>query len=377
MSVRVGALHGARAWWLVGCICSAASCSGAVTGERGDERLIARRGAVTDPDEVRGLPSEAAARPSGRDSAVAAGSLDSGASSEDSAAEDDQADGRSDEVGELPTSPPAQTDPLGGPDAEFLQAPTGPCPEFRSGRASFMPDGRQRDVELALSDRASDVDGALVFTWFATSGTPSQAFGWIGSQVLAEIAAEGGIVVAPYADQPASTRPWYNTPGGPGEGDRDLRLMDEVLACAQDSVGVDVRRIHAIGMSAGGLQATQVAFRRSGYIASVAIYSGGFPDDAIPPDQNPDNRFASMVLYGGPSDISPVDGIPYLDASNRLADVLRAEERFVLLCDHGGGHTVPPDAQQSVWRFFVDHPYGTIPSPYERGVPDGFVTYCD
>ena len=45
--------------------------------------------------------------------------------------------------------------------------------------------------------------------------------------------------MAPYADQPSSRRPWYNIPSGPGEGDQDLRLMDEVIACARDSIGVD------------------------------------------------------------------------------------------------------------------------------------------
>jgi predicted esterase len=265
----------------------------------------------------------------------------------------------------------------GEPDEAFLVPATGPCPEFRAGRATFMPDGRARAVEISMSDRANDADGALVFTWFATAGTPAQALGWLGQAVVSAIEEEGGIIVAPYADQPSSTRPWYNTPGGPGEGDQDLRLMDEVIACARESVGVDVRRIHAIGMSAGGLQTTQVAFRRSGYLASAAIYSGGLPDDVVPPDQDPDNKFAAMVLFGGATDISPVDGIAYLEATNRLVELLGEQDRFVLRCDHGGGHSVPAGAQQSVWQFFTDHPYGTQPSPYASGIPNGFVAYCE
>lgn len=238
-----------------------------------------------------------------------------------------------------------------------------------------MPDGHARDVELTLSERAADRDGALIFAWYATAGTPAQALSWIGREQIAQIEDEGGIIVAPYADQPSSTRPWYNTPGGPGEGDADLRLMDEVIACARAEVGIDLRRIHAIGMSAGGLQVAQVAFRRSGYLASVAVYSGGFADDALPPDQDVDNRFAAMVLYGGSRDISPVDGIAYQPASQRLVTALKAHDRFVLLCDHGGGHSVPTNAQSSVWRFFSDHRYGA-PSPYRLGLPADFVTYC-
>jgi predicted esterase len=262
------------------------------------------------------------------------------------------------------------------PDDRFFVPATGPCPDFRAGQATFMPDGRARRVEIAMSDRVDETDGALVFSWFATGGTPDQALGFLGRAVIAAIEDQGGIVVAPYADQPSSRRPWYNTPSGPGEGDQDLRLMDEVVACARASIGIDLRRIHSIGMSAGGLQTSQVALRRSGYLASVVVYSGGLPTEAVPPDQDPANKFASMILYGGATDISPVDGISFPEATDRLVQLLGEQERFVLLCDHGGGHSVPVDAQQSVWRFFTDHQYGTQPSPYAEGIPDGFVDYC-
>jgi hypothetical protein len=34
------------------------------------------------------------------------------------------------------------------------------------------------------------------------------------------------------------------------------------------------------------------------------------------------------------------------------------------------------DAIDSVWRFFQDHPWNTVPSPYATGLPASFPSYC-
>jgi predicted esterase len=171
-------------------------------------------------------------------------------------------------------------------------------------------------------------------------------------------------------------RPWDNTPMGATNTDGDQRLMDEIVACAVSKVGIDVRRIHATGMSAGGLKTAQVSLRRSGYLASVVVYSGGLTEGDMPPDQDPTNPIAAMILYGGATDISPVDGINYTQASRAYRDLLVSNGRFAFLCNHGGGHSVPSDSQASAWRFLQDHPFGTKPSPYAMQLPNGFLRYC-
>jgi predicted esterase len=262
------------------------------------------------------------------------------------------------------------------PDPKFLVPATGPCPEFANGYATFNPDGESRQVLLYISDAAKTLDGPLVFSWHSTIPSPEQASVWIGDDVITKIEALGGIVAAPSTGTPSTTRPWDNTPGGAQNTDNDQRLMDEVLACAITKVGVDLRHIHAIGMSAGGLKTAQVSLRRSGYLASVVVYSGGLTDGDNPPDQDPDNLFAAMIFYGGPTDISPVDGIPYTDASNNYLKLLRSKGRFAFLCNHGMGHNVPQDSQSSAWQFMQDHAFGTYPSPYAKQLPSGFPSYC-
>jgi len=263
------------------------------------------------------------------------------------------------------------------PPKEFLPPPSGPCPELRDGYVMFAPDGMQRRVLLYMSDAAMTLDGPLVFSWHSTLPNPEDAPSWLGRGVIEEIKALGGIVAAPATGYPNERRPWDNTPLGAQGVDGDQRLMDEIVACAHETVGIDLRNIHATGMSAGGLKSAQVSLRRSGYLASVVVYSGGLTEGDMPPDQDPDNKLAAMILYGGASDISPVDGINYTDASNRYRDLLKSQGRLAFLCNHGGGHSVPQDSQESAWRFMQDHPYGVTPEPYAQALPDGFLRYCE
>jgi predicted esterase len=261
------------------------------------------------------------------------------------------------------------------PDPKFIVAATGPCPDFRDGYVMFTAAGMQRRVLLYTSGK-SDKHGPLLFSWHSTLPNPEDAVSWIGQSVIDEIKAQGGVVAAPATGYPRETRPWDNTPMGAQNVDGDQKLMDEIVACAIEKVGIDVRRIHATGMSAGGLKSAQVSLRRSGYLASVIVYSGGLTQGDMPPDQDPTSPVAAMILYGGATDISPVDGINYTQASNRYLDLMRKRGSFAFLCNHGGGHSVPRDSQTSAWRFLQDHPFGVQPSPYAMQLPTGFLRYC-
>jgi dienelactone hydrolase len=265
--------------------------------------------------------------------------------------------------------------PRQSPDPKFIVAASGPCPEFRDGYAMFAPDGVQRRVLLYTSGK-SDKHGPLVFSWHSTLPNPEDATSWIGQSVIDEIKAQGGVVAAPTTGNPNAVRPWDNTPMGPPNTDNDQRLMDEIVACAISKLDIDIRRIYATGMSAGGLKTAQVSLRRSGYLAGVVVYSGGLTEGDMPPDQDPQNPVAAMIFYGGPTDISPVDGINYTQASNRYLETMMKRGSFAFLCNHGGGHSVPRDSQASAWRFMQDHPFGTKPSPYAMQLPSGFLRYC-
>jgi predicted esterase len=256
------------------------------------------------------------------------------------------------------------------PAAEFVPSPASACPELVDGVVSFAPSGiAPRDVRIWISDAAETLDGPLVFYWHGTGSEPLEAQYGIGQEQLDAILDAGGIVAAPFHDPNAGQFPWYLTAGGNVED--DLLVADEVLACAIDRVGVDMRRIHSMGMSAGGLQTVQFGYRRSGYLASVAPYSGGLL--GAPPMQDESNKFPAMILHGGMNDQVIVN---FKQISEAYQADLEERGHFAFLCDHGGEHSIPTDARESVHRFLMDHPFGTRPSPYEGGLPEGFPSYC-
>lgn len=283
----------------------------------------------------------------------------------------DTGDGTSSDSGETGVTTEGTTggEPEDLPVPSALPTPTGTCPEFAAGDVTFSPAGTDpRSVRIWMSDAAYTMDGPLVFYWHGTGSNPGEALFGLNSGFVDEVVAQGGIVVAPSADPAAGQFPWFLTAG---TQEFDLLVADEVLACAVENVGIDTRRIHSIGMSAGGLHTAQFSYRRSSYLASVVLYSGGF-FGAAPTDQDPGNPLSAMIFHGGPSDVVVIS---FQDASESYLAQLQNDGRFGFICDHGNGHTIPPE-QGSVWRFFADHPYGTSPSPYESGLPEGFPGYC-
>jgi len=257
-----------------------------------------------------------------------------------------------------------------GPHPTDLPEPQGECPDFVDGTVTVNPSVGARDVRVWISSAADSLDGPLVFYWHGTGSSPQEVQWGLGSSTIDAILDMGGMVVAPTSDPDSGQWPWYLVSGNRED---DLLVADEVLACAIEKVGVDTRRIHTLGMSAGGLHTAQMSLRRSNYIASAVTYSGGIIY-GTPPNADPSNKFAAMIFHGGETDV--VSGADFEDASNNYKDILTQNGSFAFICNHGGGHTIPQDALPSVWQFLQDHPYGTDPSPYEDGLPQGFPAYC-
>ena len=270
-----------------------------------------------------------------------------------------------------PTTGEIETTGGDAPEPTMLPTPTGTCPELVSGDVMFAPAGIEpRAVRLWISDAAAAMDGPIVFYWHGTGSQPLEAQYGLGADYIDQVVAQGGIIAAPHHDPAAGDFPWFLVLGTQED---DIILADEVLACAIEQVGVDVRRIHTAGMSAGGLQTSQFSYRRSGYVASAVPYSGGFVGPT-PVDQDPSNPLAAMIFHGGESDVVVVS---FQEASERYLQALEDAGRFGFICNHGMGHTIPQGAAQaSVWNFFQAHPFGTQPSPYAAGLPADFPDYC-
>ncbi|HEX3697885.1 MAG TPA: hypothetical protein VH374_21105 [Polyangia bacterium] len=242
-----------------------------------------------------------------------------------------------------------------GPGPGDLPTPTGACPEFKSGDVTFQPAGGARQVTITMGDAAKTVHGPLIFYWYATGSSVSEAGRGLP---LPAITAAGGIVVAPQDVPNAGTFPWLQNLT------QHDALFDEVVACAVKNTLIDSRRIHAVGFSAGALMTTHLSYARSGLLASVAAYSGG----ATGQFQEQNNKFAALIFTGGPSDIVVQN---FFQSSQQWQATLKGAGHFTLFCNHMGGHSIPTRLVPGVWQFFQDHPYGTVPSPYAGGHTPG------
>jgi hypothetical protein len=263
-----------------------------------------------------------------------------------------------DETGEPPPSP------------EDLPTSSGACPSFTSGNATFSPTTiAPRTVRLWAGDNPQP-GGMLVIYWHAYGSNPAEAEYTLSTPVIDAILANGGVVAAPYPADDVGEFPWFVVNNSPRPD--DMLVGDEIVACAIEQ-GVDPRRIHATGMSAGGLQTVAYTMARSRYIASVTSFSGGAYTNL--PFEDPDNHFAAMIVHGGDNDIfGGVVNFKTLSLGwfNQLTD----NGNFAFLCDHGGGHTVPSGYGPSVANFFFAHPFGTEPSSYVGGLPSDFPVDC-
>jgi predicted esterase len=250
----------------------------------------------------------------------------------------------------------------GSGDAPTLPTAQGTCPAMIDGDQQFLG----KNVLLHVPPADAPTGGPLIIYWHGTGSSTAECQIALSGQ-MAEINAQGGVVACMDGGQSVNdgdyTGPfeWYSG---------DYNVADEVVACATAKFKTDAKRIHTLGMSAGGLQASQMAFRRA-YVASAVSMSGGCIDCPEPPD--PTNKIPMMFFHG--SEAADVVVIHFYDTSHQMENTFLERGQFALDCDHNGGHMLPPEGA-SMWKFFQDHPYRVTPEPYAAGIPAGFPSYC-
>jgi poly(3-hydroxybutyrate) depolymerase len=212
---------------------------------------------------------------------------------------------------------------------------------------------------------SSGTGGPIIIYWHGTGTAGSEVQAGLGAAAISEIQSLGGVV--------ASAETTSNT--GTNTGDNvwytgDFDYADQIIACAMQQLTIDTRHIHAAGYSAGALQTAAMFYARSGYLASVTVYSGGgFPGA----NQDPSNHIPVLGAHGSTSG-------DFLASSTTMWETtVKSAGSFVIDCDDGGSHvdiTRLTRLGPSAWQFFKDHPFKIgSPDPY-KAVPSGFPTYC-
>lgn len=240
----------------------------------------------------------------------------------------------------------------------------GACPALSEGTIDAFPTG-DTSYRVKIELPPDPVGAPVLFAWHWLGGRAQDIIRYMDLDDLAD--EEGVIVIAPDSDGSAYEWHFLDDP----EGNPDLLLFEDLLSCAWQQLGADLDRIHALGMSAGGLQTTYLSMHEAEWLASTAPFSGGTLDGFY---STPARPLPVLITWGGPDDT--YGSLSFEQTSLNFAAHLVEDGSFVVECIHDGGHTIPDGATDYAWRFLSDHPYGVDPEPYADGLPEGFPSFC-
>jgi len=239
----------------------------------------------------------------------------------------------------------------------------GECPVLGDGVQDFASGESSYGVEVVLPEQP---EGApVLFAWHWLGGSGSDILRYLELRTLADT--EGVIVIAPDSD--GYLYEWRFSM--PAEDNPDLLLFEDLLACAHATWSVDLDRVYATGMSAGGLWSSYLTVHASQWLAATAPLSGGAEPAAY---RTPDDPIPVLLTWGGESD--SYQGYSFHDASVYFSEALREDGHFVVECEHSRGHSLPPWGFDYAWSFLAAHPKDVDPEPWLDALPADLPEGC-
>jgi len=262
-------------------------------------------------------------------------------------------------------------DATGGDEADSTGTPStatlptysgGECPIIQPGQNSLATEGGSRSFDVYVPARGAG--GPLLF-WYYGTGDNAANYTWMQS-----VATQYGMTVVVPRAKGDNLFEWpimsSNAPGA------ELGFFDDMVACVDDSYGIDPNRIYVSGFSAGALWSTYLVMQRSDFIASAAIFSGG-TGSLVRRYETPSHPTPILGLFGGDTDVY-AGLVNFKQQMSEFMDGLVADGHFVVGCDHGLGHTVPSDAFDWGLDYVLAQTWGEPPA--FDAVPSTLPSYC-
>jgi predicted esterase len=244
------------------------------------------------------------------------------------------------------------------------------CPEMSDGVVEMESAGLDRSFVLHLPSDQDEL--GLLVAWHGNGDSAANFDAAIGGAALAD--ALGVAVIVPEAGAGGIATDWGVPPTG--NPNFDITFFDDMIACMAEQHTLDRRRVYAAGFSGGALWTSYLTMNRARYLAATAIFSGGTDGPArFNPYSSPGWAIPVLMTHGGQSDVVVVQ---FQTLTNNMASKLRADGSTVIVCAHGGGHTIPAGYQDWLRPFLSAHRYGMSPGPYADGNdPSGELpAYC-
>ena len=259
----------------------------------------------------------------------------------------------------------------------------GECPDMSETNTSvFVSSNMDRVVTMVIPEDPSD-DMPLVFFFHglmdpSQTPTPTEYMAsGLGLQAFAN--RTGTAFAVPQSDVISRVGFTFFMWDVTDSESADMTLFDDIRACASQNLSVDLRRVHAVGMSGGALFTTTVAGARGDSLASIVEMSGGSDIDMLTFDTplssyyTPAYAMPALLVAGGTTDTWPGGGLTLVDfraATDTLEDQLVADDHFVVRCDHTQGHAIPMAAIEATEIWVGTHRFGEPSSIQASGIDD-------
>jgi polyhydroxybutyrate depolymerase len=132
----------------------------------------------------------------------------------------------------------------------------------------------------------------------------------------------------------------------------DLALFDALLEKLTADYKIDPDRVYVVGMSNGGYFAHLVGKERSKKVAAVASHSGPLGLQTLL-GVNAERKFPVLIIHGDQDRLLPVDWA----RENRDKYTKEGHEvKYVELAGQGHVWGTKADVNETIWKFFADHP---------------------
>jgi polyhydroxybutyrate depolymerase len=209
---------------------------------------------------------------------------------------------------------------------------------------------------------------AVVFCWHGHGGRAAQAAGRWGydqadtTSVL--VFPQGLPTVSPLVDKEGRMPGWQTTVGG--EGERDMKLFDAMLADIRKSHAIDDRRIYSMGHSNGAAFSYLLWQARPTVLAAIGSVAGSLRGDVkgLPPlpvihvagEKDPlvkfawqQATFAAVRRFNHCVDTAK----PWAKEGVLEASIYESDRGAPLVTAlHPGGHEYPKGSSELIARFF-------------------------
>lgn len=133
---------------------------------------------------------------------------------------------------------------------------------------------------------------------------------------------------------------------------KDLAMFDALLGKVSADYKVDADRVYVLGMSNGGYFAHLVGKERSKTVAAVASHSGPLGLQTLL-GVNAERKFPVLIIHGDQDRLLPVEWA----RENRDKYQREGHEvKYVELAGLGHFWGVKAEINETIWKFFADHP---------------------